>query len=348
MKIKLIIPLFLSLTLFSCNDEFHISGNVNMDDFTLSKDRLDMQNFFTWSGDAVTIEVTVTHTTSWTFTDVPSWLTITPSQGTGEGTTRITLSATQNPSTEGIRTCVFYLKATDSNINISIPITVNQFRSSANSSTNSVNTTNLSSLCPDSNHPHQIDMGTGVYWACCNVGASSPEEYGGYYAWGETSTKYYYAWSTYKWCNGTDDSMTKYTVGSRDRTVDNKTELELSDDAARVNWGSLWRIPTYDELGLLNNCTWVWTTVNDINGYKVTASNGNSIFLPAAGYCNETGLNYLGSMGHYWSSSLCTGLGSSLSAGAYCFYEGGSHKTAWLLDRCGGHSIRPVKVMEPR
>ena len=341
MKIKLIIPLFLSLTLFSCNDEFHISGNVNMDDFTLSKDRLDMQNFFTWSGDAVTIEVTVTHTTSWTFTDVPSWLTITPSQGTGEGTTRITLSATQNPSTEGIRTCVFYLKATDSNINISIPITVNQFHSS--SSANSI-----SSLCPDNNHPHQIDMGMGVYWACCNVGASSPEEYGEYYAWGETSTKYYFAWSTYKWCNGTYDSMTKYSTSSTNGTVDNKTQLELSDDAARVKWGGSWRIPTYDELGLLNNCTWVWTTVNYVNGYKVTASNGNCIFLPAAGYRDESGFNYLGTMGHYWSSSLYTGVYESLNAGGYCFYEGGSHKTYWLLDRYGGRSIRPVKEATTR
>lgn len=336
MKIKFIISLFLSLTLFSCNDDFHIAGNVNMDDFTLSKDRLDMQNFFTWSGDAVTIEETVTHTTSWTFTDVPSWLTITPNQGTGEGTTRVTLSATQNPSTESTRTCVFYLKSTDSNTNISIPITVNQFPSS---------------LCPDSHHPHMVDMGTGVYWACCNVGASSPEQYGSYFAWGETSTKIYCSWSNYKWCNGTInvygstyENMTKYCTGSADGTVDYKTELELSDDAARVNWGSLWRIPTYDELALLNNCTWVWTTVNYKNGYKVTASNGNSIFLPAAGYCNETGLNYLGSMGHYWSSSLCTGLAISESAGGYCFYDDGeSHNTAYLLYRYGGRSIRPVR-----
>lgn len=341
MKIKFIISLFLSLTLFSCNDDFHIAGNVNMDDFTLSKDRLDMQNFFTWSGDAVTIEETVSHTTSWTFTDVPSWLTITPNQGTGEGTTRVTLSATQNPSTESTRTCVFYLKATDGDTNISIPITVNQFPSSS-----SANSINLSSLCPDSNHPHQIDMGTGVYWACCNVGATSPEQYGKYYAWGETSTKSYYAWSTYKWCNGSDDSMTKYSISSTYGTVDNKTELELSDDAARVNWGGSWRIPTYDELALLNNCTWAWVTLNHVYGYKVTASNGNSIFLPAAGYCNETGLNYLGSMGHYWSSSLYTGVSASLYAGAYCFYEGGSHKTAWLLDRYVGLSIRPVREGE--
>lgn len=345
MKIKLIIPLFLSLTLFSCNDEFHISGNVNMDDFTLSKDRLDMQNFFTWSGDAVTIEETVTHTTSWTFTDVPSWLTITPNQGTGEGTTRVTLSATQN-STESIRTCVFYLKSTESNTNISIPITVNQFRSSANSSTNSVNTTDLSSLCPDSNHPHQIDMGTGVYWACCNVGATSPEQYGKYYAWGETSTKSNYDWSTYKWCNGSKTSITKYCNDSRYGTVDNKTQLELSDDAARVNWGDSWRMPTSDELQALSDkCTWTWITINQVNGYKVTATNGNSIFLPAAGY--RYGENYSNteiSSNYYWLSSLDTF--QAYYASYLNFYSGGHYMSD--NGRYLGFSVRPVKSATTR
>lgn len=332
MKIKFIIPLFLSLTLFSCNDEFHISGNVNMDDFTLSKERLDMQNFFTWSGDAVTIEETVTHTTSWTFTDVPSWLTITPNQGTGEGTTRVTLSATQNPSTEGIRTCVFYLKSTDSNTNISIPITVNQFHSN---------------LCPDSNHPHMVDMGTGVYWACCNVGASSPEEYGEYYAWGETSTKSNYDWSTYKWCNGSGTSIIKYCNDSQYGTVDNKTQLELSDDAARVNWGGSWRMPTIDELSELNsNCTWTWITINQVSGYKVTASNGNSIFLPAAGYRNGESLHGADSNnGFYWSSSLCT---SYAYEARNIDFTSSYHITAIYYDRYRGLSVRPVKSATTR
>lgn len=177
--------------------------------------------------------------------------------------------------------------------------------------------------CPDSNHPHAIDLGIGIKFACCNVGADSPTDYGNYYAWGETSTKSQYDWSTYKWCNGTQNSMTKYCTSSFYGTVDNKTTLELSDDAARANWGGSWRMPTYAELNKLNtDCTWTWTTVNNINGYRVTGSNGNSIFLPA-GTCWSSSLSYHDDANYLSFHSDGNGIG----------VDGGRYR---------GRSVRPV------
>lgn len=185
-------------------------------------------------------------------------------------------------------------------------------------------------------HPHIIDMGDAGKWACCNVGASSPEDYGDYFAWGEIKPKTTYSWETYKWCN--DDNafkMTKYCRGSSYGTVDNKTQLELSDDAARANWGGEWRMPTIDELSsLINKCTWTWTTINNIEGYQVTATNGNSIFLPAAGYSGWGCPN-----GRYWSSSLNTSFGNC--ALNLAFYGEYSLETNYDK-RCFGQSVRPV------
>ena len=185
-----------------------------------------------------------------------------------------------------------------------------------------------------------VDLGLSVKWATCNVGASKPESYGDYFAWGETSPKSYYDWSTYKWCNGSSRSLTKYCTDSDYGTVDNKTQLELSDDAARANWGGSWRMPTYDEFTeLRTKCTWTWTTRNGVKGYEVTSkANGRSIFLPAAGYRIVSSLGNAGSYGYYWSSSLYTdypyramyvSFGLSL---VYCDDD----------SREGGQSVRPV------
>ena len=152
-----------------------------------------------------------------------------------------------------------------------------------------------------------IDLGlpSGRKWATCNVGASSPEEYGSYYAWGETEKKSNYDWSTYKWCNGSENTMTKYCIHSYYGTVDNKTVLDPEDDVAYVKWGGDWRMPTTDEQReLLNNCDWEWTTLNGVKGYKVTGPNGNSIFLPAAGFRSGTDVLRRDDYGDYWSSSL--------------------------------------------
>lgn len=150
-----------------------------------------------------------------------------------------------------------------------------------------------------------VDLGlpSGTLWADRNVGADSPEAYGDYFAWGETKPKSTYDWDTYKWCRGWFDTMTKYCTKSSYGTVDNKTVLDLEDDAAYVNMGTEWRMPTFDEMEeLCNKCTWTWTTQNGTKGYKVTGPNGNSIFLPAAGWRYDS--NLIGEFCDYWSSSL--------------------------------------------
>ena len=135
-----------------------------------------------------------------------------------------------------------------------------------------------------------VDLGlpSGLKWATCNVGASTPKGYGDYFAWGETNTK-----STY--------SLDTYTY------TDNKPVLDLADDAANANWGGAWRMPTDAEWQeLRDNCTWTWKTLNGINGFEVKGSNGNAIFLPAAGFRSSNDVFYTGHYGCYWSSSLDT------------------------------------------
>ena len=184
-----------------------------------------------------------------------------------------------------------------------------------------------------------VDLGLSVKWATMNVGATSPEDYGGYYAWGETEEKEYYEWSTYKWCNGSSDTMTKYCTDSGYGIVDNKIVLDPEDDVAHVKWGGSWRMPTKEEQDeLLNNCTWEWTTQNGVNGYKVTAPNGNSIFLPAAGARSGAGVYRRGSDGYYWSSSLV----SDYSGSAYLLYFDSGYYCWHGNYRCYGLSVRPV------
>ena len=187
-----------------------------------------------------------------------------------------------------------------------------------------------------------VDLGLSVKWATCNVGATKPEEYGNYYAWGETETKTTYNWSTYKWCNGSAETQTKYCTNSDYGTVDNKTVLDLEDDAARANWGGAWRMPTDAEwTELLENCTWTWTS--DYNGTGVAGRivtsniNGNSIFLPAAGYRYNDVLDGAGNLGYYWSSSLGT---TSVHVIFVGFDSDGVGRGNGL--RYSGQSVRPV------
>ena len=196
-------------------------------------------------------------------------------------------------------------------------------------------------VTPPSTSPYEaVDLGLSVKWATFNVGATKPEEYGGYYAWGETEEKEIYNWSTYKWCNGSYDTMTKYCTSSSYGTVDNKTVLDPEDDVAHVKWGGSWRMPTKAEQDeLRTSCTWTWTTQNGVNGYKVTSkTNGNSIFLPAAGYRSGTNLYYSGGIGYYWSSSLYGGNG--YDAYYLDFYSG--YYDWSYYDRYSGFSVRPV------
>jgi len=178
--------------------------------------------------------------------------------------------------------------------------------------------------------PIAVDLGLSVKWAGCNVGASSPEEYGGYYAWGETEEKSDYNWDTYRYYNS--------STGDIDYIGSNISGT--SYDVARMKWGGGWRMPTRDEIKeLCEKCSWEWTTVNGIRGNKVTGPNGNSIFLPAAGNRSDTEVDYRGSSGLYWSGSLY----EDYSGDAYVlgFDSGYGFWSLWY-GRYYGHSVRPV------
>lgn len=150
-----------------------------------------------------------------------------------------------------------------------------------------------------------LDLPSGLLWATRNVGATSPEDYGDYFAWGETTLKEVYYWSTYRYCNGNYNELTKYCNMSgfgHNGFTDNLTILQPDDDAATANYGG--RTPTRAEwVELIDNTTYQWTTQNGVYGFLFTAANGNSLFLPAAGYRWDA-LYDAGSEGAYWSSSL--------------------------------------------
>ena len=189
-----------------------------------------------------------------------------------------------------------------------------------------------------------VDLGlpSGTRWATCNVGATSPEEYGNYYAWGEITTKETYSWSNYIYCNGSGNTLTKYCNDSEygsNGFTDTLTTLQASDDVATYNWGEGWRMPTYDELNeLYTNCTITTVTQNGINGELYTGTNGNSIFLPNAGYYDNS-LNTLGSTNGYWSSSLYS---DQPNYAWYVFYNSGNSGLSFNYGRFCGRSIRPV------
>ena len=190
--------------------------------------------------------------------------------------------------------------------------------------------------------PEYVDLGlpSGVKWATFNVGATKPEECGDYFAWGETEPKELYDWSTYKWCDGSYNTLTKYNTDSEYGVVDNKKILESSDDAAYVNWGSNWRMPSVDEWNeLLSHCSLKWEERNGVSGVAlVSVQNGNSLFLPAAGvYHYDNGLVNLNVEGWYRTNSLDESRGT-ISLG---FSYTGSLN--WYAnDRCFGQPVRPV------
>ena len=200
---------------------------------------------------------------------------------------------------------------------------------------------------PSQNDTHQyVDLGlpSGTLWATCNIGAKSPEEYGDYFAWGETKgynsgkTDFY---RTYKWING--GSITKYNNDSDHGIVDNKEELDLKDDVAYVNWGSAWRMPSdeqFDELIDESYTTTEWTTQKGVNGLKVTSKkNGKSIFLPAAGFREYILLSAAGSHGGYWSRTLY----SFPYYAGYLRFDSNDIYTGYG-DRDFGRSVRPVRL----
>ena len=192
-----------------------------------------------------------------------------------------------------------------------------------------------------------LGLPSGLLWATCNVGATTPEGYGDYFAWGETIPKDTYDWCNYKYCNGSPQTLTKYTYPGYgyNGLWDQLTTLLSEDDSATANWGNDWRMPTIFEWEeLLQYTTNTWTICNGVKGRLFTASNGNSLFLPAAGGRWGDELRYLGGIGHYWSSSLVD------DYPRYARFLLFSSDIAFALvndiseDRCYGFSVRPVRA----
>ncbi len=194
-----------------------------------------------------------------------------------------------------------------------------------------------------------VDLGlpSGTLWATMNVGANSPEEYGDYFAWGETTPKDVYDWSTYKWCMGDYNKLTKYCTVSYygyNGFVDNKTELDPEDDAATANWGPEWRMPSLEQIQeLMDNCTSQWTTRNGVNGRLFTSNiNGASLFLPAAGGRWDSDLYNAGSWGSCWSRTLYS---SGPGYAYYLYFSSGG--VDWDGSYRGrGQSVRAVRVVQ--
>ena len=193
-----------------------------------------------------------------------------------------------------------------------------------------------------------VDLGlpSGTLWATCNVGANTPEEYGDYFAWGETVPKDYYDWNTYKWCNGNEYTLTKYSTDSNygyNGFVDNKTELDTYDDAAYVNWGPSWRMPTTEQQReLYEKCSSVWTTQNGVNGLLFTGPNGNTLFLSAASYRYFQWHYGVGSYGDYWSRTLDTDYPND----AYDLYFSSESVNRGSACRVYGRAVRAVRVSQ--
>ena len=190
-----------------------------------------------------------------------------------------------------------------------------------------------------------VDLGlpSGLLWATCNVGADSPEDYGDYFAWGETTPKDTYDWCNYQYCIvGNSIALTKYCLFSSlgyNGYWDDLSTLLPEDDAATANWGAGWHMPTKEEWEeLYNNTTCIWTTKNGVKGRLFTASNGNSIFLPAAGYRKYTNLYCSSSLGNYWSSSLR----NNESHLSYMFMFGSVGLGTKIMERSYGQPVRAV------
>ena len=188
---------------------------------------------------------------------------------------------------------------------------------------------------PDNSNPEEtterwVDLGLSVLWAAYNVGASSPEEYGGYYAWGEIEEKDSYTWENYEFYNpstGNFDFIEEEISGT-------------SYDVAHVKWGDGARMPTFKEVEeLVNNCTFEYGTYNGVKGDYVTGPNGNSIFLPFAGDRFYDRLEFEGFIGYFWSGTYCGAYNGSHAYLLSCGEDGGDWHN---YCRRYGHSVRPV------
>ena len=197
------------------------------------------------------------------------------------------------------------------------------------------------------NNHEYVDLGlpSGTLWATCNVGADTPEGYGDYFAWGETTPKTVYTWESYIYAEGTSDDdpgLTKYCSYSDDGYngfIDNLTTLLPEDDAATANWGADWRTPTDEQWGeLRGNTTYTWITLNGVNGRLFIAANGNSLFLPAAGNRRGSELYNDGRIGDYWSSDTFTTIAGGIRFSSNFTDDEGN-------PRFMGQSVRAVRAV---
>ena len=192
----------------------------------------------------------------------------------------------------------------------------------------------------------RVDLGlpSGTLWATCNIGAFAPWVSGSYFSWGETESKGIYDWSTYQYCNGSENTLTKYCNDASygyNGFIDSLSILQSCDDAATAIWGTDWRTPSHEDWQeLLDNTTHRWTTANGVKGYLFYASNGNSIFLPVTGTYFDSTHSGDSTNGDYWSSSL--GLDSPYKAVSFSFYS----QNCFIDEidfRCFGLAVRPVR-----
>ena len=227
-----------------------------------------------------------------------------------------------------------------------------------------LNPISVDSKAVDLGFPRSQNYPNGLYWAKMNIGAQYETDYGTYFAWGETTgytvvgsttdaaegnTKTTFTWDTYSLCSFSPDvSFHKYNSDENHGTVDNSTVLLPADDAARANWGDGWRMPRFEEISwLINNCTWTWTTRNNVTGYLVTSNiagyTNNSIFIPAAGYINGTDL-LLNGNSYYWTSSLISPISTDDPTYARALAFGSDNHTDIASERFLGHLVRAVYV----
>ncbi len=187
------------------------------------------------------------------------------------------------------------------------------------------------------NNHEFVDLGltSGLLWATCNIGATKPEEYGNFYAWGETESKNSFSWSNYAHCEGTQESC--YKLG------DDISETEY--DVAHVKWGGAWRLPSNNDFKeLYKECTWKWETINGVSGFSIVGPSGGSIFIPAAGWQKgNSEPSDVGSHGYYWSSNQKR-IGYDW---AYTLTFGSSSVGTNNLSPCAyGQSVRPVAKLK--
>lgn len=201
-------------------------------------------------------------------------------------------------------------------------------------------------LCIPINAQHAyVDLGLSVKWATCNIGATQPWERGEFFSWGETENKRINNWDTYKYSEGAH-ALTKYCSNpdyAWHGLVDSVSVLDLEDDVAHIKWGGTWRIPTKEQIDeLLENCDWTWTTLNEVNGYRVTGKKpgytDRSIFLPVTGEYNDGKVFDYRLHGYYWSRNC----GTVTSETAYTLEVYTKGSSAEIQSRYKSLAVRPV------